>query len=160
LAKKEDTFEEALQYAWLLLRYRDRSEKEMVQRLGRKGFSEDNAEAVADYLKLRGYLDDERFALSLKRNAVEQRSLGRAGVVQYLLAKGIPAIIAKEVSGDDGDYLESATDLVEKKMKLLKGLDDVTVKRRLWSALARKGYSPDVIKKATRHYYEFEEGDS
>ena len=132
----------------------------MVQRLGRKGFSEDNAKAVADYLKLRGYLDDERFALSLKRTAVEQRSLGRTGVVQYLLTKGIPAVIAKDVSGDDGDYLESATDLIEKKVKLLKGLDDGTVKRRLWSALARKGYSPDVIKKAMRRYYEFEESDS
>jgi regulatory protein len=160
LARKQDTFEEALQYAWLLLKYRDRSEKEMVQRLGRQGFSEDNAKAVADYLKLRGYLDDERFALSLKRTAVEQRSLGRSGVVQYLLTKGIPAVIAKEISGDEGDYLESALGLVEKKIKLLKGLDDVTVKRRLWSALAKKGYSPDLIKKAIRNYYELEEGDS
>ena len=160
MAKKEDTFEEALQYAWLLLRYRDRSEKEMRQRLEQKGFSCENAKAVVDYLRAKGYLDDERFALSLKRNAVEQRSLGRAGVVQYLMTKGIPAVIAKEVSGDEGDYLDSAVSLVEKKMKLLKGLDEAVVKRRLWSALAGKGYSPDVIKKATRRYYEFEEGDS
>jgi regulatory protein len=160
LKDPEDSFDRALQYAFLLLKYRDRSEKEMLQRLGRKGFSEENARAVADYLKIKGYIDDERFAASLKRTAVEQRLLGRQGVVQYLLTKGIAAGLAKETAGDEADYIETATDLIQRKMRQLSGLDEQTIKRRLWATLARKGYSPEVIRKAMKGYYEIEEETS
>jgi regulatory protein len=157
LKDAEDSFDRARQYAFLLLKYRDRSEKEMLLRLARKGFGEESSAAVVEYLKLKGFIDDERFASSLKRTAVEQRSLGRQGVVQYLLTKGINSGLAKETAGEDADYIETAVGLVERKMRQLNGLDDETIKRRLWSALARKGYSLDVIKKAMKRYYEIED---
>jgi regulatory protein len=157
LKDAEDSFDRARKYAFLLLKYRDRSEKEMLLRLARKGFGEENAAAVVEYLKLKGFIDDERFAASLKRTAVEQRSLGRQGVVQHLLTKGINAGLAKETAGEDADYIETAVGLIERKLRQLNGLDDETIKRRLWSALARKGYSLEVIKKAMKRYYEIED---
>lgn len=150
-------FDKARQYAFLLLRYRDRSEKEIVQRLQKKGFTETIGCEVRDYLKEHGFIDDVKYAAMLKRVAVEQKSLGRVGVFRYLISKGISAELADDITGEDSDYEVSAVGFVQRKMKQYSGLDDVTVRRRLWSALARKGYSPDVIKKALRSCCDTEE---
>jgi regulatory protein len=146
----DDDFRKALQYAFLLLKYRDRSEKELLQRLGRKGFTEETGAKVVSFLKVKGFVDDARFAESLKRMAVEQKQLGKRGVINYLISKGIPGEIIEGLSGDDEDYLETAESLVARKMRHLKGLDDITVKRRLWGVLARKGFSPDIIRRVMK----------
>ncbi len=153
----DDNFQKALKYAFLLLRYRDRSEKEIVQRLTKKGFSEDACSRVGSYLVEKGFVDDSRFAESLKRTAVEQKHLGKKGVVYFLLSKGIPAEIAADISGDEDEYIETAGAFVEKKLKQMKGLDSLTAKRRLWGALARKGYSPDAIRKVLIKYLDDDE---
>ncbi len=152
----DDDYNKALQYAFLLLRYRDRSEKELIQRLGRKGFSEENGAKVVSYLKGKGFVDDARFAESLKRTAVEQRQLGKRGLVNYLISRGIPGKIIEDLAGDDEDYLETAETLVERKMRQFSGLDEMTVKRRLWGVLARKGFSPDIIRRALKGRFQEE----
>ena len=54
--------ERVREYALLLLSYRERTEKEMTERLGRKGFPPAAVAAtVADCRRL-GLIDDERFA--------------------------------------------------------------------------------------------------
>jgi regulatory protein len=152
-----ESFEKGRQYSFLLLRYRDRSEKEIEQRLLKKGFTVDIACKVRDYLREYGFIDDAKFALTLKRIAVEQKRLGKAGIFRYLVSKGIPAEMGRDLSGEDTDYEESAAIFIQRRMKQYEGLDEQTVKRRLWAALARKGYSPDVIKRALKKYYDAEE---
>jgi regulatory protein len=152
------SFEKARQYAFLLLRYRDRSEKEIEQRLQKKGFSGEIACRVRDYLKEYGFIDDAKFAAALKRTALEQKRLGRAGVLRYLLSKGIPAEMAKDVAAEDADYENSAAALVERKMKQYAALDDLTAKRRIWAALGRKGYSPDEIRSALKGFFTADNG--
>lgn len=146
----DDNFHKALQYAFLLLRYRDRSEREIIERLNKKGFTEEAGIKAANYLKDRGFINDARYAESLKRIAIEQKHLGRRGVVHYLLSKGISDEIVEGISGDDEEYFDTAEKLVARKMRQLKGLDDSVIKRRLWGALLRKGYSSDIIKKVLR----------
>ena len=146
----EEEFHKALKYSFLLLRYRDRSEKELLQRLGRKSFSDETGRQVVGYLKEKGFIDDERLAGMLKRTAVDQKKLGKRGVVNYLMSRGIPAEIIDGVSGEDGDYTGAAESFVSRKMKQMRGLDEATVRRRLWGALARKGFSPDIIRKVMR----------
>ena len=143
-------FHRALQYAFMLLRYRDRSEKELFQRLQRKGFAEETSRNVGSYLREKDFINDARLAESLKRTAVEQKHLGKRGLVHYLGLKGIPAGIVEAISGDEEDYLESAAALVERKLKQMQGLDEMVIKRRLWGALARKGYSPATISRVLK----------
>jgi regulatory protein len=152
-----DGFGKARQYAFLLLRYRDRGEKEIVQRLQKKGFTEETGCKVRDYLKEHGFIDDAKFAEGLKRSALEQRRFGRAGVVAYLVSKGIPAEMAVEVAGEDVDYEGAAAEIVARKLKQCDGMDEPTVKRRIWATLARKGFSSDVIKKALNGRYDSED---
>ncbi len=153
----EDNYRKALQYAFLLLRYRDRSEREIIQRLQRKGFTEENGRSVSSYLKEKGFVNDAKYAEALKRTAVEHKQLGKRGVVHYLLAKGIPPEIVDGISGEDDEYLEAARTFVEKKVKQIQGLDTFTAKRRLWGSLARKGYSPEIIGRVLRTYFDEEE---
>ena len=153
----EDNYRKALQYAFLLLRYRDRSEREIIQRLQRKGFTEEDGRRVSSYLKEQGFVNDAKFAEALKRTAVEHKQLGRRGVVHYLLAKGIPPEIVEGISGDDEEYLEAAHTFVEKKVKQIPGLDPFAAKRRLWAALSRKGYSSEIIGRVLRAYFDEEE---
>ena len=143
----DDNFHKALQYAFLLLRYRDRSEREILERLYKKGFTEETGRKAGSYLTEKGFINDARYAESLKRIAIEQKHLGRRGVVHYLLSKGVPDEIVEDISGDDEEYLDTAKKLVIKKIRQLKGLDDSVIRRRLWGALVRKGYSSDITKK-------------
>lgn len=152
-----DDLQKALQYAFLLLRYRDRSEREIIQRLQRKGFDAETSNQACGYLKEKGFVDDARFAGYLKRTAVEQKHLGRKGVVYFLLSKGISREIIDGISGDEDEYLETARIYAGKKIKQLEGLDRVAVKKRLWAALARKGYSPEIISRALKEYFAAEE---
>lgn len=138
----------------MLLRYRDRSEREITQRLQRRGFTEDVGNQVSSYLKKKGFVDDARFAESLKRVAVEQKQLGRQGVVHYMLSRGISREIIDGLCGDDEEYLQNARDYVERKVKQMRALDDFETKRRLWAALARKGYSVEIIGRALRDHFD------
>ncbi len=115
--------------------------------------------AAGNYLKEKGFINDARYAESLKRAAIEQKHFGRRGVVHYLLSKGIPDEIVEGISGDDEEYLDTAEKLVARKLKQLKGLDDAVIKRRLWGALLRKGYSSDIIKNVLRTHLSDDEGE-
>ena len=79
-----DLTDKALKYASLLLKYRLRSEKEIVDRLKRKAYPVATVSTVVDRLKAYGYLDDRIFArvfteahaargvaLSLKKNYID-----------------------------------------------------------------------------------------
>jgi regulatory protein len=151
-------FDKARQYAFLLLRYRDRSEGEIIQRLTKKGFPEETACRVRDYLKERGFIDDLKLTEALKRTAIEQKRLGRAGVYRYLVSRGIPPETAREAAAEDPGYASSAAALVERKLRQCAGLDGLTVKRRLWSALAGKGYSPEEIRSAIKDIITADDG--
>ena len=157
MKRLDDQYQKALQYAFLLLRYRDRSESEIIQRLQRKGFTEDIGRKVSSYLKEKGFIDDDRFAESLKKMAIEQKYLGRKGVVYYLLTRGISRDIVDRISGDDEEYLTAARTFVERKSHQMQGLDTFTIRRRLWAALARKGYTPEIIGRVLRAYFDEEE---
>lgn len=143
----EDSRGNALKYAFRLLGYRDRSEKEMYEKLIRKGFSEKVALEAVGYLNDKGFIDDRRFAEILRKDAVERKHLGKRGTRSYLMNKGIAVDIAEDILGDDGDYLDAAKSFVEKKLRNMKVYDEETIKRRLWGMLSRRGFSYDTIKK-------------
>jgi regulatory protein len=143
----EDSLNNALKYAFRLLSYRDRSEKEMYEKLIRKGFSEKVALEAVGYLIDKGFIDDRRFAEILRKDAVERKHLGKMGTKSYLMNKGIAVDIAEDILGDEGDYLDAAKSFVEKKLRNMKVYDEETIKRRLWDMLSRRGFSYDTIKK-------------
>lgn len=151
-ADDKNGLESALKRAFRLLGYRDRSEKEMYEKLMKKGFSAEVAWNAVAYLKDRGFIDDRKFAGILKKDAIERKHLGRRGTRAYLINKGISGDIADEILGDEDNYLDTAKNLVEKKLRSLKACDKETTKRRLWGMLARRGFSYGIINKALKSF--------
>ena len=135
----------ALRSAYNLLRYRDRSEREMRERLTLKGYSEPTVAAVLEKLAGAGFLDDRRLAENLKRIGSEQKQLGKHGVKAWLQRRGIRREVIESVP-DTADEVAVAERLIEKKAGRMSALDADIRKKRLWSLLSRRGFSADTIR--------------
>ncbi len=123
----------------------------MEERLSKKGFSPAVIDATVRSLRESGLIDDVALAESLKRNALTHKMLSRAGVRNVLLKRGIPTHIADALLADDiTTDIENALKFIGKKAKALERYPPLTVKRRLFGQLARRGYAPEVIMKAFR----------
>ncbi len=139
-------------YALRLLNYRSRSRKEMLERLGKKGFDQDRINDVMEFLERSKLINDEVLAADLLRQATERKYLGGRGVRMFLYKRGIPKdLIDKTMSEHTRETEElSARNFIEKKVSSLSRYPDNVVKRRLWGMLQRRGYSISVISKVFR----------
>ncbi|HSW63505.1 MAG TPA: regulatory protein RecX [Dissulfurispiraceae bacterium] len=151
MAERRDTVQGALRAAYSLLRHRDRSEREMRDRLAKKGYSEQTIAGAVEKLLNAGYLDDRRLAENLKRIASERKQLGNYGVNAYLHKRGICREVIESVSGD-ADEVEVAERLVGRKAERMITLDAETKKKRLWGILARRGFSAATIRTVLSPY--------
>lgn len=147
-----ELFEKYHNYSLKYLSYRPRSEKELRDSLIRKKAPQDIIEKIISSLKELRFINDDEFA----RWWVEQRStykprskyvigleLRQKGISKDLIAKYLTE--EKETAVDD---LEQAIKFAQKKMRLYKNLEKQELYQKLGGALARKGFSWDVIKRA------------
>jgi regulatory protein len=144
-----DDLAKAIQYSCRLLNYRQRSERELIGRLLRKGFDSEIAMRAAHHLKDSGYLDDGALARALRREAEEVKHLGRVGARHYLKKMGIPLGTADEaLSGYD--ELAAARKLRDKKLRTLKSHPREVARRRLYSMMKRRGYKSETVRKTLK----------
>ncbi|MBI4822724.1 MAG: regulatory protein RecX [Nitrospirae bacterium] len=136
-------------YAYRLLSYRARSQKELEHRLSLKGFPDDDIRKTIEHLKGYGYLDDLSLASNLRRHASDRKLLGKEGAKQFLRQRGIQRQDV-ETAISDYDELPSALSLINKKMKTLREYPYSVTVKKLSGALARKGYSSQTIRKALK----------
>lgn len=130
-----------------LLSYRGRSEKELRERLGKKGFSETVVSSTINHLKHIGLIDDKVLAEALKREALTTKLLGQNGARRFMVNRGIPVkIINSMFTHNEKEDIENAKRLIEKKLRVIKDYPAEKIKRRLYNLLIRKGYSFDTIK--------------
>jgi regulatory protein len=148
----------ARQYALKLLSYRGRSEKEINDRLKRKGFPVDAIVETIGSLKKSGLVDDVALAEYLQREAFSTKMLSRYGARQYLLGRGIPSGLIETLPGfDETTDIENAKRIVRKKMKTLRNYEPEIIKRRLYNVLLRKGYAAGTIRRVLHEKYFYEE---
>jgi len=145
--KETGVSKKALEYAFLLLKYRLRSENEIRLRLKKKKFSDQVIEEVAAFLKEKKFIDDSVFAKAWIESHVK-RPLGLRRIEQELKLKGVGKdIISAEVNRIKKDYTEAdaVKEVVEARLKRLRGLEPKLAKRRIYAYLLRRGFSPDVV---------------
>jgi len=141
----------AKQYALRLLSYRGRSEKEMAERLRKRGVSDAAASSTVNSLKRAGLIDDLSLAESLKREALVNKVLSRSGARHFMLGRGIPkGIIDKILRDDENTDYDNARRFVDKRLRMLGRYPEITAKRRLYNQLLRRGYSAETIIKVLR----------
>jgi regulatory protein len=136
----------AVKFGIKLLAYRDRSQKELLDRMVRKGFSEQDAASAVAYLGQKGFVDDRRLADMLVRDGISRKCLGRRGLLVYLQKRGIPSDIIEDAVGSGDDSLDAALDIAERRLQKMAKLDKDTIRRRLAGVLSRRGFSYSTIK--------------
>ncbi|MDI6744475.1 MAG: regulatory protein RecX [Thermodesulfovibrionales bacterium] len=144
---------DAIRYAYRLLTYRDRSEKELADKLKLKGFSEEIIQQTIRHLSEKGFINDAALALSLRRIAEDARLLGNRGVRIFLHRRGISGKLIRDIfTDDDPDEIIRAEKVVSRKLKTIENYSDEEIKKKIWRFLVRKGYSFDTINKILRQF--------
>lgn len=127
----------------------DRSKKELIERLLRKGYSEAVAGDVADEMESLGYIDDRRFAERFASDAVNRKDAGPQMITSGLQKKGISREIIDDVLVKvSRDYTQADTARRALGRKLNKGgvprnRNEI---RKLSDYLRRRGFSYDIIR--------------
>lgn len=143
-----DELAEAKSRALRFLGHRDRSRREVEERLARYGYEPAILEAVTAWLEGLGYLDDVRYAEALGADKRRQ-GWGPGRIRQELQRRGVPADVADGVVGKRVDE-EDLVALVRRRFGALAATDGSLAKRRAHAYLARKGHEWDVIVRVTR----------
>jgi len=139
--------EKAREYAFLLLKFRLRSEKELLQRLKQKGFSEELCRDTVNFLKDREFINDRVFARGWVASRLK-RPFGLRRIKQELVQKGLDReVIEDTFSRAREGYDESSIIkmLAEKRFSKLKGVEPLKARQRVYAYLMRRGFSPDLI---------------
>jgi len=139
----------ALDTAVAYLAARPRTAREVDARLAQAGYDEVTRDRVAARLAQAGYLNDAEFAdrWTLSRSA---QALGARRIAQELQKKGVDRdTIASALSQvDEEEELRTAAAHAEKLLARTRGKDERDVRRKVQAALARRGYSWDVVRAA------------
>ncbi|MFH1458284.1 MAG: regulatory protein RecX [Candidatus Omnitrophota bacterium] len=147
MRNREDCPEKARNYAFLLLKFRLRSERELTQRLKQKSFKEPAIKETISFLKEKGFINDDAFARMWLASRLK-RPLGLRRIRQELKAKGVDEeIIESQVREIKKDYSEEEIikKLVKTRLDKSKRLDPRIARRRVMGYLLRRGFPPETV---------------
>jgi regulatory protein len=144
--KNKEGFDRARRYAFLLLKFRLRSEQEIALRLKLKGHAPEAIKSTVSFLKEKGFLDDNVFAREWILSRLK-KPYGSRRIAQELRAKGIDkTIIERQLheAGADDSQEEAVACLAKSRLARLKSMDPIAAKRRVYAYLIRRGFGPEV----------------
>ena len=147
MENKKDLPQKARDYAFLLLKFRLRSEKEISQRLKKKKFTEEIIRETLLFLRDKGFIDDNLFAKAWVASRVK-KPLGLRKIRGELNLKGIDKeIIDFQINEIKKGYSEPGLvkKIIKDKLKKLKGIQAQKAKRRIYAYLLYRGFSPEVV---------------
>ena len=135
--------------------YLDRSahtEKGLYDKLVRAGFAKEAcAKVIARFIEV-GLLDDRRYAETLAERLIET-NVSKREALQKMLSKGLPYDLAKAVLEEtEADENTQIRNLIEKKYR--NKLLAENGAKKVFDALARKGFSFGAIREALKRYIE------
>jgi len=145
-----DPFSKAKESALVYLSYRDRSVKEMIDKLHSKGYQQEIIKKVIHILIKSDLLDDERFAWLFSKGKVESRSWGPDKLRYELTLKGIDKeILEKTITKiyDKYSQYDLIRSLLSKRIKSGSEVDAKEMRKHI-DYLKRRGYRWDVIREA------------
>jgi regulatory protein len=150
-AAGEDALRRALRY----LETRERSAKELSDRLRRYGYQQELVQATVDRCRELGYLDDRRFAGMYVREKTRtgwgprrlRAELARKGVARDIVDEAVGEPAERQPSGvfDDQTGLEQLVQTVTKKFGPQLRSDPRRARSRAAGFLSRRGHDWEVV---------------
>jgi len=131
-----------------MLGVRELSERQLRQRLVRRGYDQQAIDAAIVRLKADRSLDDERAAHAMAHAETSLRKRGRLRVRRRLEAAGIARDVAERAVRDvfdtvDGDALMAAS--LQKRLRGREHVSDDREFQRLYRYLVGHGFEPDRV---------------
>lgn len=130
------------------------SRARLAQALAKRGHSSQVIEATLDDVQRLGLIDDRALAESMARGLLSRSPSGARFIEQKLIMRGIAHDLAKEIAVTAcaaRDPLDDAITLANKKVSTgSRSADAATVQRRVYAALARRGFDPETCRVATQ----------
>lgn len=128
-----------------------RFEREVRVFLRKSGYDPAQASEAIDRLKDLGLLSDEETCRALVRDRVRFAPKGRGLILAELRRKGAQDAVATaaldEVLGPDAE-VEAAADFLRRSARKWARLPEGDARRRMYSALARRGFAREVARAA------------
>lgn len=148
----------ARDYALKVIGFKDRTEKEIREKLAQKGYDEITIEDETEFLKSYGFINDLRYAEHFTHDAINIKKWGKARIKTELLRKGIDREIVENTIEDIFSELDDDRIFTEMK-KRFKNSDFSNIKERtrIFNFYLRRGFSPDEIKGAMNRMCSFDD---
>lgn len=148
----------ARDYALKVIGFKDRTEKEIREKLTQKGYDEIIIEDETEFLKSYGFIDDSRYAERFTHDAINIKKWGKARIKTELLRKGIDREIIENTIENIFSELDDDRIFTEMQ-KRFKNSDFSNMKERtrIFNFYLRRGFSPDEIKGAMNRMCSFED---
>ena len=133
------------------LKIRPRSIAELKDKLGGKGFSPTEIEAVVLELMASGSLDDRAFTKSWINYRLA-RPFGFRRIIQELKAKGIDQEIIDQAVAEVEGYSPETTalELAQRRWQRLPDIDPLKKKKRVLDFLLRRGFEEGIVIKVIK----------
>lgn len=131
------------------LKYRPRSEREIIEKLRGKDFSEEIIQETVSFFTRIGSLNDAQFACLWTRSRLN-KPFGIRRIKIELRHKGVnDELITDAIDDAARDYEEHETilKLAERQSRKYHHVDKQTARRRLYEYLARRGFNSGAIVK-------------
>lgn len=138
----------ALREAARILSSGDKSAREIRRKLTLKGFSQESAEHAVQFLRKKGYLNEENACLRIAEAAVRTKHYGKRRIVDYLRAHGYDASAASAAAESipEEDYRSALAYQMQKKYPNANRMSRPE-QQKMIAAMMRQGFSAgDVIR--------------
>ncbi len=135
----------ARNYAFRLLSYRSRSQKEILERLEKHGYPENVINLIIEELKDSGLVDDKKFAMTFAQDRLNFAKKGKRFIFVELLRKGIPKSDIEEALKKINDETKVAQKLIDKYQKRYVKLEPKKRRKKLHDLLLRRGFTYKTI---------------
>lgn len=147
--RKSKTLGAVQDYSLRLISTRSYSERQIAEKLIKKGFSTEDAGKAIKKLKEYGYLNDESFAERLIENG-KRKLIGRIKLSYELYKKGINKSLIDELIGkyysEDEERAVAIKAMDKKKVSLIKFKEnELLFKKKLYDFLQSRGFSSRII---------------
>lgn len=133
-----------------LIKFRPRSERELKDKLQRKGYLLDAVNDTLAYCRKHHFIDDELFARAWTQGRIK-RPFGLNRILYELYAKGVKKEIIDHVIQEvKREYREEEIihDIIKNKWKKYQDIGPEKAKARLFGFLSRRGFSKDLVMEA------------
>lgn len=142
----------AIAYASRLLGMREYSEKLLRQKIVIKGYLQEEAQSVIDYLLENNWLSDERFCQTFVRSKAN-RGKGPVRIAFELTDKGISSQLQHQVMEElDIDWQACCDQVAERKVNSSQLQNKLQDRQKLERFLRYRGFSGEQIRSSTNKF--------